>query len=399
MNFESIKPRLHQFEPVFLSVRESEILRVLEKSARVVCNVVPNGAVDEEQIIKQVDSFLSKAWDSDRQPPVWLSIHLFHEALVLDGICRALVTLAEFLGPTKTKIIIHLAQPSADWSAIQALAKSLRETFDRSREIAGIELIAPFGEFHSAEMEALFNVGVRVRFAAGWTKGCPPDQFSPVNAGVLRSFSELGFRTPIEWYVHTGNMQAFEEQIPQLLIDNYASGFSLPLVSQNPYYQFGSGFPELPDAVDYCQLLARSYKQYPYYDDVFSPLTDLSLLVKEGGWHSKMNISTGINFILDAEGRVGLYRQSPALAKTWTNVSEVATTSLDILRNRFLEFTGNVWQWEKVPYCHECGWRYICGGLDASALPDKDMDTMCGHRKLFLEHFALLRAPDYVIGQ
>jgi hypothetical protein len=399
MNFESIKSCLQHFEPVFLSVGEPETLRVLEKSARVVCDVVPNGAADEEQIIKQVDSFLSKALDSDRQPPIWLSIHLLHEAIALDGVCRALVTLAEFLGPTKTKIIIHLDQPSADWSAIHTLAKSLRETFDRSREIVGIELFAPFGEFHAAEMEALFNVGVRVRFAAGWTKGCPPDQLPPVNAGVLRSFSEIGFRTPIEWYVHAGNIQAFEAQIPQLLIENYASGFSLPLVSQNPYYQFGSGFPELPDAVDYCQLLARSYKQYPYYDDVFSPLTDLSLLVREGGWHSKMNISTGINFILDAEGRVGLYRQSAALSQPWTNVTELAATPADILRNRFLEFTGNVWQWEKVPYCHECGWRYICGGLDASALPAKDMDTMCGHRKLFLEHFAMLRAPDCVIGQ
>jgi hypothetical protein len=399
MNFEELKPRLRRFEPLFLSAGEEGALRILEKSARVVCDVLPNGSADEEQIIKQVDSFLSKTWDSDRQPPIWLSIHLFHEAIALDGVCRALVALAEFLGPiTKTKIIIHLDQTSADWSAIQSLAKSLRETLSRSREIVGIELIAPFGEFHAAEMEALFDLGVRIRFAAGWTKGCPSDQPLLVNAGVLRGFSELGFRTPIEWYVHADNIQTFEEQIPNLLLENYSSGFSLPLVSQNPYYQFGPGFPALPDALDYCQLLARTYKRYPYYDDVFLPLIDLALLIREGGWHSKLNISTAVNFFLDAEGRVGLYRQSPALALAWTTVSEVAATSLDVLRNRFLEFTGKAWQWEKVPYCRECGWRYACGGLDAAALSRKDLDTMCGHRKLFLEHFATLRAPDCVIG-
>ena len=397
MNFESLKSRLQHFDPIFLSVAESKALRILEKSARVACDVVPNA--DEEQTVKRVNSLLSTAWDSDCQPPIWLSIHLLCEATALDGIGRALVTLAEFLGPAKSKIIIHFDQASADWSAVYALAKTLRETFDRSREIVGIELIAPFGEFHPAEMEVFFDAGVRIRFAAGWTKGCTPDQLTPIDAGVLRRFSELGFRTPIEWYVHAGNVQAFDEQIPQLLIENYASGFSLPLVSQNPYYQFGPGFPELPDAVDYCQLLARSYKQYPYYDDVLSPLTGLSLLVRQGGWHSKLNISTGINLILDAEGRVGLYRQSPALAQTWTTISEVATTPSDILRNRFLEFAGNVWRWEKVPYCNKCSWRYICGGLDASVLPAKEMDTMCGHRKLFLEHFAMLRAPDCVIGQ
>ena len=341
---------------------------------------------------------MSKAWDSDRQPPIGLSIHLLHEAIALDGICPALIALAEFLGlAARTQIVIHLDQPFADWSVIQSLAKSMRASSGRAKE-AYIELIAPFGEFREAEMESLFNVGVRVRFVAGWTKGCPPDQPLLVNAGVLRSFSELGFRAPIEWYVHADNMQTFEEQIPNLLVENYSSGFSLPLVSQNPYYQFGPGFPALPDALDYCQLLARTYKRYPYYDDVFSPLTDLALLIREGGWHSKLNISTAVNFFLDAEGRVGLYRQSPALALAWTTVSEVAATSLDVLRNRFLEFTGKAWQWEKVPYCRECGWRYACGGLDAAALSRKDLDTMCGHRKLFLEHFATLRAPDCVIG-
>jgi hypothetical protein len=401
MNIETLKSRLQKFDPLILSTGQQGTLRVLEKSARVVCDIAPDGSTDEEQIITQVDSILSKARDLDQQPPVWLSIHLLHEAIAFDGVCRALIALTEFLGPTvKTQIVIHLDQPFTDWSVIQSLTKSLLESSGRAKE-AYIELIAPFGEFREAEMEALFDLGVRIRFAAGWTKGCAPDQVPTVNTGVLRSLSELGFRTTIEWYVHAGNIQAFEQQIPNLLVDNHCSGFSLPLVSQNPYYRFGPGFPALPDALEYCQLLTRSYKQYPYYDDVFSPLTDLALLIRNGGWDSKLNTPTAIHLLLDREGRVGLFKQSAALAQAWTTVSEVITTRLDTLRDRFLEFAGNAQQWEKIPYCRECEWRYICGGLDASSNcspPQNDLDTMCGHRKLFLEHFATLRAPDHVIG-
>ena len=401
MNLETLKSRLQKFEPIFLPADQQGTLRVIEKSARVACDIIPSDQTDEGQIIAQVDSILSKSWDSDQQPPVKLSIHLPHEAIALDGVCRALVALAEFLGPiARSQIIIHLDQPSTDWSAIRSLAKSLRESLSRPKEVS-ILLIAPFGEFHETEMEALFDLGVRIRFAAGWIKGCPPDQVPPINTGVLRSFSELGFRTPIEWYVHKGNIQAFEEQIPNLLVTNYSSGFSLPLISRNPYYKFGTGFPSLPDALEYCQLLTRSYKQYPYYDDVLSPLDDLALLIKEGGWHSKLNIPVSVHLVLDAEGRIGLYKQSAALALAWTTVSEVIATSVETLRDHFLQLTGDAWRWEKIPYCCECCWRYACGGLDPSLdhdPPDKDLDTMCGYRKLFLGHFVTLRAPDHVIG-
>ena len=72
-------------------------------------------------------------------------------------------------------------------------------------------------------------------------------------------------------------------QIDNLLAVNLSSGLSLPLVSQNPYYQWGPGFPELPEALEYCRLLTRTYKKYPYYDDVFAPLDMLVSLITEGG--------------------------------------------------------------------------------------------------------------------
>ena len=140
----------------------------------------------------------------------------------------------------------------------------------------------------------------------------------------------------------------------------------------------------------------RTYKQYPYYDDVFSPLGGLAQLIKNGGWHSKLSIPSSVRFILDASGRVGIYRQSPALAHAWTTVSEVATMTAEALRNRFQEVALEAFSQDKVPYCSACDWRSICGGLDLTTdcrPTNQELDTMCGHRKLFLstsQHCALL---------
>lgn len=403
MNCESFKSKLQRFEPIFLSNGEPGILRIVEKSARAVCDVNLNGYDNEEQIVGEVESFLSKHSDSNSEQKlsIRLSIHLVYEAVKLEGVAYALAALVKFLETNvSARIIIHSNQSVFDYAPILSLAKSLREDFKFGKEV-GIQLAAPFGEYREAEMEALFNLGVHIKYASGWIQGCSADQIPAINAGVLRSLSEFGFRVPIEWYVHENNIQIFETKIQNLLIVNFSAGFSLPLVSQNPYYQFTSDSPNLPDALAYCQLLVQTYKEYPYYDDVFHPLNILALLVKECGWFSRLNIPTAINFILGENGQIGLFRQSPALSQYWASISEVLATPLDELRNQFLHFISDAWKWENVPYCRECCWRHICGGLDPASnggLSRDTLDTMCGYRKLFLEHFANLRAPDYVVG-
>lgn len=401
MNYENFKSRLQRFEPIYLSNGEQGVLRILEKSARTVCDVALNGSAHEEQI-SEVESFLLNAGDSNsnRQSPIKLSIHLVHEAVGLEDTARALAALVKFLETNvSARIIIHSNQSVFDYAPILSLAKSLRGNSSFPKEV-GIQLVAPFGEYREAEMESLFNLGVRLKYASGWIQGCPADQIPAIDAGVLRSLSEFGFRVPIEWYVHENNLQVFEAKIQNLLIANFSAGFSLPLVSQNPYYRFEPDFPNLPDALAYCQLLMQTYKEYPYYDDVFHPLNVLALLVKEGGWVPRLNIPAMIHFILDEKGDIGIFRQSPALKHRWSSISEMAATPLDELRNRFLQFASDAWKWENVPYCRECCWRHICGGLDPNSmrLSHDKLDTMCGYRKLFLEHFATLRAPDRIFG-
>ena len=224
-----LKARLKKFRPLIFVSSEREVVRVMEKSGLVVCDISLRLA-NQKRYVEQIYSILSKAHEADQKRFSRLSIYLDQAALAIDRLSRALVVLIEMLGETvRVKLVIHVEQPRGDWCAIQTLAKSVRSRLGSQRELY-IELIAPFGEIKGFEMEALFNAGIRIRFVAGWTKGCPPDKIAVVNEGVLRDLCEYGFRAPIEWYVHSGNIKACEEQIPVLLSANHYSGLSLSLV-------------------------------------------------------------------------------------------------------------------------------------------------------------------------
>jgi len=182
----------------------------------------------------------------------------------------------------------------------------------------------------------------------------------------------------------------------------YDSGFSLPLVSASPYYKFMLGFPELPDPAEYCRQLVRLYEKHPYYDDVFSPLDGLAFLAKNGGWHVGMNTAVNRRFVIQEDGQVGVYYQCPALCLPWIHIDEIASMDAHELEERFLVFAKTYLQWEKNAYCCACRWRTVCGGLDVfcdlPAIATKQLDSMCVHRMLFLEHFASRRAPSHVVG-
>jgi hypothetical protein len=398
LNAESLKARLKAFKPIYIENRPG-VLRILERSTRDVFDVLLDDPVaDQGQIEAQIESLISQSPASEKQPRIRLSIHVRLEE-VSEITPRAIVALADLAGSSAdVRIILYLNCPTFDWAALKAMVMFLRQHLRRSNEI-GIRLVAPFGEFHE-EMPALFYLGLRVRFMAGWIPECEPGEIPPINLEALQKFTEFGFRTIIEWYVHQNNIQQIEELLPNLLVATTYSGCSLPLVCQSPYYRFDKGFPALPNAMDYCRLLSRVYKNQPHYDDVFWPLASIMMLIQEGGWNAKQNLPSEINLIFDEKGRIGVFRQAPALAHPWIKVSEAAQMSSPELDESFLRFAKDAFQPDAIPYCRECSWRYTCGGLDNSVphLASADLDTMCGHRKLFLRHFATVRAADVVFG-
>lgn len=401
MNSKSLTSRLEQLGCIVLSDRERGVLRVVESLRLLFCDVVFKTSLNEDQIIARVESFLSGYGDRDsnQNRMVNLSLHVVHEAVDLDGIDSVLATVATILGSdAAARIVIYSNQRTFDYTPIIRLVKSLRNNVSVPKEV-GILLVAPFGEYRGSEMETLFNLGVRLKYAAGWIS---KDLVPSVETDVLCDLSELGFCVPIEWYVCKHNIKKFESEIQYLLGANYSGGFSLPLVSRNPYYRFASGFPALPNELAYCRLLTRTYERYPHCDEMFYPLNALALLVKQGGWHSRLHIPATMDLLLDEKGHIGVFRQSPALKQHWMDVSRVATTSVDNLRNHFLQFANETRNWKSIPYCRDCCWRNICGGHDLHSRNYACCDvlhTMCGYRKLFLEHFASIRPADCVVGE
>jgi hypothetical protein len=401
MDFPTLRERLTQFDPIFLPDIQERKLRIVEKTGRWAGDVLSADLMNQEKVASQILDICDKN-EAGRPISFDFFIHLKYESVLIRDIDRCLVALVALFQSYKAniRIIIHSKYSEGSWHGVQTLIKSFYSAMNQTNG-AGFRLVAPFGEFNESEMATLFDLGVRIRFAAGWGIGGPSDGVYPINANALRAFSEFGFQAVINWYTHDGNLLAFEEQIENLMAANCNSGFSLPLVSQNPYYRFEPNFPSLPDMLEYCDLLARMYKQYPYYDDTFSPLSDLAVLVKNGGWNTKLSVPRTINMMIDEDGGATVYRQSPAMAIHWSTLDNILKTPLANLKEGFFEFINNIWQWENVPYCKECRWRYICGGLDP--LKDhnpqsKDLDAMCGHRKLFLEHFMIMRAPDFELS-
>lgn len=401
MDLETFKSQLKILEPIVFHNQEENKLRILERTARGVYDVAISPSRIEDETVSKLQSLLNPL-EFDQPAPMGVFIQLPYEAVSVTDVHRAVAILADlFEPPVGTEIAIYSDQPAPRLSAVIQLVKALRESLSRPNG-TDIQISAPFGEFNETEASGLFDLGVRIRYAAGWVRGCSAGQVPPVNLNALRAFSEFGFRTVIEWFVHAANIKAFEEQISDYLHATFSSGFSLPLVLKSPYYKFDSGYPPLPDALEYCQFLARVYEQHPFYDDVFAPLNHLAMLVNDGGWNVRLDVPTTINFAVDGDGQVYVYKQSPALASRWTTVSALTTTPLPLLRENFLRFVHGLWGWESNAYCRECCWRHICGGLDPSGvagLSRCELDTMCGYRKLFLQHFAELRASDHVFGE
>src|SRR2546423_2306226 len=206
MDLKTLKGRLNELEPIYVSTGRPAVLRILEKSARCACDVfLDNSAGEEERIATELHSLLSSSLNSETQPTVRLAIHLPLESVIPTDAGRALIILSDLLGASAAvRIILHVRSWNFDWPALRGLIEFLRNHLTRSNDVP-IRLVAPFREFNE-ELPTMFNLGVRIRFAAGWLPDSPPGDIPAIDLEVLRKFTEFGFRTIIEWYAHEGNL-------------------------------------------------------------------------------------------------------------------------------------------------------------------------------------------------
>lgn len=385
-----------QFQQIGLteSLSKKQEIRFFDRSLNIVCDVRPSEELSAESIINQAKSFLEVPPPSVNDPLRFI-IHLPFELVQNTTVAESLLKLSNlFSGKQFSHLMIHSPSSPRNWGKVREMIKYLREKSENPRS-CHIECIAPFSSFDEKEMEELFNLGMRIRYAAGWLGESPSSALSQIQRNVLGQLSQMGFRCPIEWYVHGENISKVELLLPDLLYENYSSGFSLPLVSENPFYRFETGFPTLPDASDYAELLVRCYQKYHCYDSVIAPLAELAMQTRVGAWHKELNLPRTIRLNIDRAGNVGYFLQSPSLAKNWTTTETLATSSLKELKNNLVEMVTAMLKRKSHPECRECSWEMLCGGLDetnATECGNFQKETLCLYRKLFIKHFVSMRA-------
>lgn len=385
-----------QFQQLGLteSLSKKQEIRFFDRSLDIVCDVCPSEELSAESIINRAKSFLETPPPSVNDPLRFV-IHLPFELVQKATVAESLLKLSNlFSGKQFSHLMIHSPSSPQNWGKVREMIKYLREKSENPRS-CHIECIAPFSSFDEKEMEELFNLGMRIRYAAGWLGESPSSALPQVQRNVLGQLSQMGFRCPIEWYVHGKNISKVELLLPDLLYENYSSGFSLPLVSENPFYRFEAGFPTLPDASDYAELLVRCYQKYRCHDSVIEPLAGLAMQTRVGAWHKELNQPRTIRLNIDEAGNVGYFLQTPSLAKKWTTTETLATSSLEELKNNLIEMVIAGLKGKSNPECRECSWEMLCGGLDetnATQCGNSQKEALCLYRKLFIRHFVSMRA-------
>lgn len=374
-------------------------ITLLEKNGRFKFKLQNGNAIQSQQLSPTLNRELQRLALANFQPMTKVTIRVLHEALGLPGLQSALVNIYRCFGRTaRCRAVIHSDTPITNWMENRNLVSYLRNNFTEHKRF-GLQIVAPSFEVSEDELEEMFALGVAIRIASGWVRQSDGCHAPDIDLGAVRKLAERGFRSVVDWYVHGNNIHTLQQNAESILEAGMYSGFSLPLVSESPYYEFRAGFPDLPSAHDYCQLLVAFYQKYPHFDEVMAPLSELALNVGQGGWNTEFHCHSRINIFVKESGEIGFYRHSPALGQAWTSVDLAASLSNDELRKSLFDFVKETSEWERYAYCRDCRWRWICGGIGVesqSSLAEKHLDAMCMYRKVFIEYFAGERPVNFM---
>lgn len=372
--------------------------RALDAAGRFVCELPPAiAACSEPEILAHLQAAAPKWAFEVRGGAVKLTINILYEALFVEDLDRGLQSIISAFGG-HVVLRLTLPGPQAEWNLVVGLCEELRAAFPQGRQLR-LEILGPIDALLDSALESLFRAGVLLRYATGWS---PHDHDHWIDFETVGALATFGFRVSVSFYVTKRNISRLTDELfRDTSLANYSAGFGVPLVSSHPYHGFAPADTELPDALDYCRLLARVYQRHYHSDDVLEPLPDLVLRIAEGGCHDRLGISRHVSLLVDGDGMVGHYRICPSLRRNWSSIREiVAATTPDVQQSLVLHLTAC--ELEINQYCVSCKWRSACGGLDAgppeSAPAATELETLCKHRMLFLEHFALNRPAEFCLG-
>lgn len=335
-----------------------------------------------------------------------VSVHLTEAAWRRAASRTALARLARVLvAQCPVRIVIHLTHVDIDWDECLRELLRLRKEALPNANLGRVCIEAPFSALDENAKQGLFQLGVELRYLAGWWPGCPESNYSRVDRASLFDLASFGFYVPVIWYVHSANVDELDSAVEKGLNANLNSGFALPLVSASPYFQLENA-PAIPNAERYAELLARHYQRHRNYDQSFEPISELAKLIGKGGWNNVVGLPAFPRILFTAEDKINLYRHIPSFSRPWLPVAAVSQMQEAELVESFVSSHRTQFDWERNAFCGTCDWRHVCGGMDVPAVdvgrPEAIANVLhvhCEHRKIFLEAFARMKVSQLPIGQ
>ncbi len=218
-------------------------------------------------------------------------------------------------------------------------------------------------------------------------------RFDESDGEVVASFTDFGFLMPVRFFVGANSLPSIEEDIPKALASNRSAGFSVPLVSESPFFDVARD--AVPAPAEYSNLLVRIYQSYPWFDGWLEPIAGLAMSFRSGGSFSRIDQTHFLlNFLIDQNGDIFKSRRIPRFGVKLASIDEVSDAEPDSIRD--LVVARGLGSLNRA--CQPCEWRCLCGGVDAhNAHPNRRTDSAnveqvflatCQYRILFLEYFA-----------
>lgn len=383
------RPVVESQEGIVLGNEDGQTV-VMDRSARVSAFISEEEAPPEleELAQKQLGELLADAEEKPAlQFQVFISLESFYSTPdVRDALPKLLAGLLR-LG--RAKLIFDFSFPPRDWLFFgRWVYRLLREERDLYGEI---HLRGPFPVLSDDLKDAFQNLRIRLSYTAGWQPGSQTPSAEIAEPDALRDLALYGFRIPIHFYAHAGNLSDAAKVVESGLRLNEHSGFAVPAIFHHPQFQPGRS-PLPPTATAYAELLACLYHEFPFYDDVFQPVAELAGLMREGGWNAEYIVPSIVRLTLRPDQGIMIFRQVPAHAVLWVPHVDLHALSVDDIAPALLGFHRQHFSWSHHAFCGQCQWRFVCGGSDAVSVDSHSADEVhraaCVHRMLFLEEFA-----------
>jgi hypothetical protein len=282
---------------------------------------------------------------------------------------------------------IHFGSAPPDYGQLLSLLSRIRQLVpSAAQQRLRLVVAGPIDDLDCDVLEELMRTRVVLMCLAGWWHNCTDTSWTQLPSPGVRRIAEFGYRLPVVWNLHQGNIEHLDRLLSDSLKLNYDSGVVLCPAAYSPYYDFGSTCPSLPTVAAYCDAMTRFYLAYPQYDDLSCTVTELC--------HTAAASRKGdlnINLCLTNEG-VCVFRQIPAAGILFAPLTEMegfeARTFLDNLLAANRELHNSFLQ----ELCYSCKWKQVCGGVDAVPTDNESMvraqSLVCSFRMLFSEHFS-----------